>query len=140
MYEQGATVAEILETTDMSYDRVLRLLKEKGVYKTKSRSRADSSKERIMELLDMEADAMKLAREMHLPYLVVKSVASEKKGGKRQFEYGGKYFDSFNEVKLFKQQTGIAARMLALEGKSRVEIAEQLGISMKSAGRFLKSG
>ena len=139
LYKEGTTVADIIETVDMSYDRVLRLLKKNGVYTSKKLGMEDTSKERIMELLDTEKKVMNVVNELRVPYLVVKSVEKEKNEADKKFEYRGIFFNTYNELKFFKQQTGVEVRLLALEGKTKQEIAKILGVSLKSIGRFLEA-
>lgn len=136
LYKEGATIADIIEAVDMSYDRVLRLLRKKGVYKANKKTKEETSKERIYDLLKTEGDVMSVVEELKVPYLVVKSVAKEKSVSKK-FEYRGKVFESYAELKLFKQQTGVEVKLLLLEGKTKQEIAKMLAISLRAIARFL---
>lgn len=137
LYEEGTTIAGIIEIVDMSYDRVLRLLRKKGVYKANKKTKEETSKERIYDLLKTEGDVMSVVEELKVPYLIVKSVAKEKSDTKK-FAYRGKVFESYAELKLYKQKTGMEVKLLILEGKTKQEIAKMLGISLRAIAKFRK--
>lgn len=138
LYGEGAAITEIVEALDMSYDRVLRLLKEKGVYRPEKRNNADKSKDSILEFMRMEDDATKAAAELQATEEHVKTLpkATVAEGGKYFYRNVG--FDSYGEMKAYKKKTGVEVRLLDVEGKTRQEIAQCLGISLASVVRFLR--
>jgi hypothetical protein len=130
-------VSEILELVDMSYDRVLRVLKQEGVFKTKPKSKDDDAQKRILELLDEKNTALEVARQTNVPLTIVNTVKQQSRHGKKEFEYAGKQFATFVDKENYRIELGKEVRKLAEEGLSRKDIADKFGITVLSVARFL---
>ncbi|MBK7854592.1 MAG: hypothetical protein IPJ79_06470 [Bacteroidetes bacterium] len=133
MYEEGTSVADIVEATELSYDWVLRLLKSKGFYKKPMKLHADkSAKKDLLNLIE----GIKEDKQVSKPKAQEKFI---KKEGTHvaAFKLYDKTFDTYGEMREYKKQMGIRVRLLATDGKTSEEIAEITGLNKKSIARFM---
>ncbi len=137
LYAEGQSVKEIAELVDVTYEEALRWLKKKGVHKTIPPSRYLDTKKKLFELMDEGKTVKDVALEMKLSIPVVNSAMKETTKGKKKYEYGGKTFESYEEMENFKANLGKELRLMHADGLDKKNLAEKFGISVKSVARFL---
>lgn len=134
LHEQGLGVTDIIDAADMSYDRVLRILKTKGLYKKPMKRYSDRDSK--MELRGLIEDINTKVSLSKPSVEKIEEVIFAK--APKVFEYHGHSFDTYSEMKEFKKQMSIKVKLLSAEGKTRDEIAELTGLGRKSIAKILR--
>ena len=134
LHGEGHSIKEIMQTVDLNYDAINRLLKAKGLKQTK---KPHDAKAEILRLLNDDTNVKKVAFQTKTSATIVSAIARNNHLIETNFKYAGKVFETLMEKENYVAKIGVEVRKLAADGVTKKDIARKFGLSLKSIARFL---